>query len=244
MSDGECRFTSDRRGREEASWVGQADWEAGTVENVDVTTDGLVGRRPDQTGDVPASGTIADFESGNLDSWPIGELSEISLTTDSFAGTYAAEGIAGGSSYIVSDVGDGLDHYPQRGQVFRGRVNTSYDNRARFNWCMSDVADHGSGFSIQADTRSDVYRLTGYGDEHEVSGNAPAGEWLEFEIVWNYDDTVVGTWYGESGSELISLSIDPTESVPQTGAVCLYSSDSSTPGIPTRWDEIRITDTV
>lgn len=49
MSDGECRFTSDRRGREEASWVGQADWEAGTVENVDVTTDGLVGRRPDQT---------------------------------------------------------------------------------------------------------------------------------------------------------------------------------------------------
>lgn len=244
MTDGSSRFTSDRRGREEASWGGQADWEDGTVENVDMTADGLVGRHPVQTEDVPASGTIADFESGNLDSWPTGELSEISLTTDSFAGTYAAEGTAGGSSYIVSDVGDGLDHYPQRGQVFRGRINTSYDNRARFYWCISDVADLSSGFSIQADTRSDLYRLIGYGDEQKVSGTAPTGEWLEFEIVWNRDDTFVGTWYAESGAELISLSIDPTESVPKTGAVGLYGSDSSTPGIPTRWDDIRITDTV
>ena len=244
MSDKTSRFISDRRGREEASWGGQADWEAGTIENVDVTTDGLVGRDPAQTGDVPASGTIADFESGSLDSWPIGELSEISLTTDSFTGAYAAEGTAGGSSYIISAVGDGLDYYPQRGQVFRGRINTSYDNRARFYWCISDPADHGSGFSIQADTRSDYYRLIGYGDEHQVPGDAPPGEWLEFEIVWNHDDTIVGTWYDESGSELISLSIEPTTSVPKTGGVGLYSSDSSTPGIPTRWDDIRITGTV
>ncbi|MFD1570151.1 hypothetical protein [Halorubrum laminariae] len=55
MTDGSSRFTSDRRGRGGASWTGQADWEAGTAENVDVTEDGLVGRLSTQNNETSNS---------------------------------------------------------------------------------------------------------------------------------------------------------------------------------------------
>jgi hypothetical protein len=67
MSDETSRFTSDRRSPEEASWVGQPDWEAGTAENVDVTTEGVVGRAPVQDTETLAS-AISHFEDETLDS--------------------------------------------------------------------------------------------------------------------------------------------------------------------------------
>jgi hypothetical protein len=44
MTERSSRFTSDRRGREEASWVGEEDWNAGFPENVDVLDGSLVSR--------------------------------------------------------------------------------------------------------------------------------------------------------------------------------------------------------
>ncbi|WP_079890532.1 LamG domain-containing protein [Halorubrum sp. AJ67] len=73
---GESRFISDRRGREEASWADEEDWNAGAPENVGVTADGLVGRAPTQDGEAPDSGVSRwtfDNEdtsgSAAIDSW-------------------------------------------------------------------------------------------------------------------------------------------------------------------------------
>lgn len=58
MSGESSRFTSDRRSREGASWVGSTDWDQGTPENVDIVDGGLV---PQPQSSAP-EGMVEDFE--------------------------------------------------------------------------------------------------------------------------------------------------------------------------------------
>lgn len=48
MADGSSRFTSDRRGRQSASWKTNEDWVAGVAENVEIVGSELVSRNPQQ----------------------------------------------------------------------------------------------------------------------------------------------------------------------------------------------------
>lgn len=68
MSENLSHFISDRRGPGEASWRAEADWAAGTAENV-TTVDGvLVGQAPTQSRQI--SGDVELYNEGvNEDSW-------------------------------------------------------------------------------------------------------------------------------------------------------------------------------
>ena len=67
MTEGSSRFTSDRRGREEASWADEEDWNAGVPENVDVLGGSLV---PRGLGSQVES-EIYDFNSFSTDVWTL-----------------------------------------------------------------------------------------------------------------------------------------------------------------------------
>lgn len=53
MSDELGRFTSDRRNKDGASWKGEADWLAGTADNVNVVDGALVSQRLTTTSELP-----------------------------------------------------------------------------------------------------------------------------------------------------------------------------------------------
>jgi hypothetical protein len=55
MAQEKSQFTSDRRITSETRWGGRADWDAGTAEYVDTTTDRLVARPPIEVGEMPES---------------------------------------------------------------------------------------------------------------------------------------------------------------------------------------------
>lgn len=61
------RFTSDRRIQDDASWSEAGDWEAGTVENVDIVDGTLVSRPVSTTPTEMPGSTIARYKAENFD---------------------------------------------------------------------------------------------------------------------------------------------------------------------------------
>ncbi|MFD1570370.1 hypothetical protein [Halorubrum laminariae] len=91
MSGELSRFTSDRRSRNETSWVDGDDWDVGTSENVDVTADGLVGRAPPQGSDPSGS----ESYTGNGTTTPGDVVTIFSDVESVFESGYIEHGVTG-----------------------------------------------------------------------------------------------------------------------------------------------------
>lgn len=216
MADGSSRFTSDRRTREEASWSDQPDWEAGTIENVDVTAEGLVGRAPVQ--DAETSDTdIENWESGTLDNWSNVEQYFETKSSPVYEGAYSGGKSAGTSGpqfppmYYVGSVrtprqGDEWGYWSYFGGNSNGSdwvsfcgQSTAFEDRYVVRLAIDDsyikISKYSNGVS-----------------EKSNSSNAPmsAGNW--YKVIVTHGDPVISVAVEDSsGVELGSTSISDGE---------------------------------
>lgn len=110
MSEDPSIFTSDRREPNRAAWSG-TDWEAGTVQNVEITEDGLTPNSQPQSSGVPSGGVYYDFETGTLPSAVRGEGSIVnSVATESLFGQYSWLSNGGGIDDMAYVEIDGNTH--------------------------------------------------------------------------------------------------------------------------------------
>lgn len=91
MSGELSRFTSDRRGRESASWATDGDWQEGAAENVDIVGGGLVGRAPTQGSDPSGS----ESYTGNGTTTPGDVVTIFSDAESVFESGYIEHGLTG-----------------------------------------------------------------------------------------------------------------------------------------------------
>ncbi|CDK38125.1 LamG-like jellyroll fold domain-containing protein [Halorubrum sp. AJ67] len=200
MVDESSRFTSDRRTREEASWAAQADWDAGTVENVDVTVSGLVADPPVQAGEVPDSGVGRwNFDSGG----------DVSVSIDSWNDNDATNHGATWSS--DSAVGDFSTYYDGSSYQNHGIEIPSEIEFTLTSWFKADNLE-GQQF---------INNLKGYGQpalrkaseefgvqyHDSVDGwknnvmTGTAGQWLFVAGAWNEAEGYCRVWfYDENGN--------------------------------------------
>ncbi|MFD1570377.1 hypothetical protein [Halorubrum laminariae] len=219
MTDGSSRFTSDRRTRMGASWTEQADWEAGTTENVGLLADRLVGRPPSE-GSGTQTRVVDDFdevlyegEGKALSDYYSNDVSQFTRRSGGVhEGGYVLEGSHNGGQsnfWMVSYEGDGLD-YPQEGDTFSywNWVDKASigGNAGNIFWGYDE--NDGTRFNLRLNRgNSDfyVYAPDGTVIIDRVSYSYPASAWEEWEIQWLPNEIVV-TVYDRDGNEQTSVS--------------------------------------
>ena len=159
---------------------------------------------------------IDDFSSGDLTAYS-GDLDEFDVVSDPvFQGDFSLEltNLDGNDPYISST--DGLNAYPQQGDVFEARFKFRSD---------SDLDQLSYFYAVQEEsaTRTGYYtRIRDDADEIEFlradngsltslassSTDVPKDEWLRLETEWLADGTHNVTLYDESSMELSSLSVN------------------------------------
>lgn len=258
------RFTSDRRTRERASWVGSGDWEAGVGENVDVVEGGLVPRPSPQAGDVPAT-VVETFEDGN-----VGEYNKdsngrglFSTTTSRYwMGSRCVDFDNASSTKVFSREGDGLNYYPQHGDVVEWYIYADFietcstsvviaTNGNPSNWVQGYECDiradgNNSNFSMGLSSRE--------GSSSRVAIGNYLDEWLRGRFEFSSDANLVYGLYQTNGSAerddhtlINSVTYDATgEAALDNRAFGFFSNNFSNGGRRARafFDDVRASEGV
>ncbi|MFD1643450.1 hypothetical protein [Halohasta litorea] len=211
MTGEPSRFTSDRRRRESASWVDGSDWQAGIAENVDVVEEGLVPRTPPQAGDVPAT-AVETFEDANVGEYnkdSNGRGSFSTTTSRYWMGSRCVEFDNASSTKVFSREGDGLNYYPQQGDVVEWYIYADFietcstsvvigTNGNPSNWvqgyeCEIRADGNNSDFSMALDSREGSFSRVSIGNYLD--------EWLRGRFEFSSDANLVYELYQTNGSD-------------------------------------------
>jgi hypothetical protein len=191
MSGESSRFTSDRRSREGASWVGSTDWDQGTPENVDIVDGGLV---PQPQSGAP-EGMVEDFEDSSLARYR-GDVGSFNINSDTHInGAAGLEGGFSGSRQIVYSLpGDGLDHYPERGEVISCYVRDDHANSETSNpgflYGVSGSEGSLDGYAIWAGPFFSDFRMYRFDGGSltsliDLNPGLENGQLYEIEVAWH-----------------------------------------------------------
>ena len=224
MAGDPSRFISDRRSREDASWVGSTDWDQGTPENVGIVDGGLV---PQPQSSAP-EGMVEDFEDSSLARYR-GDVGSFNINSDTHInGTAGLEGGFSGSRQIIYSLpSDGLNHYPERGEVISCFVRDDHDNSETSNpgFLYGVAGSEGSldGYAVWAGPFFSDFRMYRFdGGSHtsliDLDPDLENGQLYEIEVAWHDGsgsepaDTHVVTLY-EADSSLVRTGVVTSETV-------------------------------
>jgi hypothetical protein len=145
-------------------------------------------------------GLIEDFEDGDVDEY-VGETETVSVQTDvAFEGDNSL--VSPPNTEIVST--NGLDTYPERGDVFEARHRIEEGSIARFGF---GTQDGSNTYLVEIDESSEVLRLVKRegGSRSELaseSATIPVDEWLRSEVEWRDDGAITVELFDGSDVEL------------------------------------------
>lgn len=140
---------------------------------------------------------IDDFERGNLDPYTIYQVTQATtVNSPVFSGSLSCKitNDGDGESSIVSMPGDGLNYYPQRGDIFSAFSRVTTDNMnldIGFAWQnnTSFFASNATGYRLRArNVQEDFFlqKVVNGSVEKSVSDTyeLPEDEWVEVEFVF------------------------------------------------------------
>ncbi|MFD1570374.1 LamG domain-containing protein [Halorubrum laminariae] len=214
MTDGSSRFTSDRRTHQEASWAGQADWEAGTTENVELVADDLVGQSPLQTGEISegrvarwmmndGSGPVTD-EFSNFDL----ALSGASYSSSGYEGPHSLRFDRNGSEYAHTTTSDVWNDISANDSfTFIGWVYPFIDDQQFSALVMNAPPDGNQSirFGINGGASGYDMHITLEDSSFNVGGNRySTNTWEHFAVTYNGSTLTFYKGGADIGSETLN----------------------------------------
>lgn len=196
MTGDSSRFTSDRRGRQSASWNTDEDWKAGVAENVEIVDGGLVSRVLNSqsegmlAGDVSLTGT-----------WDAGEKP---TTTGNLLDGDSESGVTDGKMH---------DNNYQNGSV-SAQILVQYDNPQEVTEFVYDVqiSHSGSGWnsfghSLNVSDGTDWGQIGSWSGSSGQNVSTQRSETLPFDTVQAVE-LAIRVNGGKGGSEWITAFVD------------------------------------
>jgi len=149
---------------------------------------------------------------------------------------------------IVSSPGDGLNYYPQKGDIFEARLN-SFDTGSFNNpqFIFGSPASSDRGYYIIPNTAQSEFRISldGDGGSDAIASDSlsiPNGEWLRIEVEWHdgsgseSDNEIVARLFDESGTQLSSISVNDSTHENERGV----GWGNGGPGDEVRFDNAKL----
>lgn len=125
------------------------------------------------------------------------------------------------SGEIVSLPGDGLNYYPQKGDVFEAWLKNHDSGDFQRAMFLFGASNNESWYGVQVNEPDNVFRISkdgdGGGDALAESSVTIGTEWYRVVVEWHdgggseSDNEIVATLFDDSGSELEQLSVNDDE---------------------------------
>ena len=202
----------------------------GSLRNVSVGIDAIPDSVVDNFEDFPDG----PYESGDsLSDFYSGDLGVFSRTTSDVPGDgdYALDEDGSGNVAIISEEGDGLPRYPEKGEIFSVLMRNNGSNSVPyFGWATTGTENSSDGYGIKT-VNDEIRFIKNDGDEpgdgerlvEDSTGDNMVDEWIHVEVEWHdgtgseSDGTMVynvhfyDTENNEKGSHITSGSVTDTD---------------------------------
>lgn len=127
------------------------------------------------------------------------------------------------NAFLISQEGDGLPRYIQRGDTFQVWLRDENGSEANRIGCLFGVQDSNNYYSVELQTKKDVSGLfiSQSGSRSQLASGSStysSSTWYLFEVSWSSDDSISVTVYDSDGSTVKdSFSVTDSTFSDQTG---------------------------
>lgn len=173
------------------------------------------------------AGTVEDAESGDISAWTTqSNMSVSSATVKQGSNSILFDGLNSTSGHNVSQLGDGLAHYPQVGDKFQIWVYPTDFDTIQFYFAVQSVGNGSEAYTFTLDFANSDFMLEEKGGsgsavliDQPVTNGYTANQWYQIVCEWRDDgsDQIYGELNDNSGTTLASA----------TGTLSLYPNRTS-----------------
>jgi len=196
-----------------------------------------------ESGDTSATGTVDDFEDGDVAEYS-GDTGSFDVTSNRVQnGSLSLETTTAGNISMTST--SGLDRYPEAGDTFRvwwqpEEGDTSTDDRLFFA-SQSTSVDNNYRVHLYPQQNEFAFAKFEGGSQTRLAVSNQSytdNTWYEVEVEWGANGSFTVTLFDDTGSQLNQLT--PTDTTFSSGGVGFQHRDADGNGITSWFDYFRI----